>query len=39
MLKERSWSGCSFRIIDNDGTIPADNAFDVPDLMPAIRQA
>ena len=28
-----------FKVVDNDGTIPADDAFDVPDLMAAIRQA
>lgn len=28
-----------FNVIDNDGTIPADDAFDFPDLIAAIRQA
>ncbi|MBP1857326.1 DUF6894 family protein [Rhizobium herbae] len=28
-----------FNVIDNDGTIPADDAFDFSDLMAAIRQA
>ncbi|CAN7358224.1 hypothetical protein LJR098_002989 [Rhizobium sp. LjRoot98] len=28
-----------FKVIDNDGTIPADDAFDFPDLTAAIRQA
>jgi len=28
-----------FNVIDNDGTIPADDPFDFPDLMTAIRQA
>lgn len=28
-----------FKVIDNDGTIPADDAFDFPDLLCAISQA
>ena len=28
-----------FKVIDNDGTIPADDPFDFPDLIAAIRQA
>ena len=28
-----------FNVIDNDGTIPADDPFDFPDLIAAIRQA
>jgi len=28
-----------FKVIDNDGTIPADDPFEFPDLIAAIRQA
>jgi hypothetical protein len=28
-----------FKVIDNDGTIPADDALDFQDLIAAIRQA
>jgi len=28
-----------FKVVDNDGTIPADDGFDFPDLMSAVRQA
>ena len=28
-----------FKVIDNDGTNPADDAFDFPDLLSAVRQA
>lgn len=28
-----------FKVVDNDGTIPADDGFEFPDLPSAVRQA